>query len=453
METQVEDILAPKRQYVMRTFGCQMNAHDSERMGKSLEEMGYARGAHYTDSDAEFAELRANLVLINTCHVREKAAQKFYSLLGRLERRPDQIIGVAGCVAQVEGQELVRRFPQIDFVIGTDQLDALPELVYRAQNGEHSIVFNKFDRTQNYTLETKFAHGKPRAFVNIMKGCNHFCTYCIVPYTRGREKSRPMAEIVRDVRRMVELQGVREVCLLGQNVNSFGKYSGESFPELLRELNKISGLNQIRYTTSHPVDFSQELQDCYADLEKLERSIHLPVQSGSNTVLAKMRREYKREEYLEKVLPFQKRFPDILLSTDLIVGFPGESDEDFEASMDLLEQVRYGQIYAFNYSARAGTRAANLFEDDVPLEVKNKRLSRLLSRQMEIVQQINESSLGKTVRAFVDLESGRSNDGFTARTSCNRYVHFASGRVFRDGDPVEVKITEIRKNSLYGQMV
>ncbi len=315
------DLTFPPRKVWMKTFGCQMNYHDSERILGHLDALNFTPTEVLDDAD---------LVLFNTCAVRDLSNNKFYSQLGEMKhlkqkKGKDLVVGVGGCVAQTEGKELVKKYRHLDFAFGTDVIDTINDMVFRVYAGDSKFHINSWDRSENFSIETKVTHGSPQAFVNIIKGCNKYCTYCIVPYTRGKERSRLMAEVVADVKRLVEFQGVQEVTLLGQNVNSYGKDNGESLAQLIMELDKIDGLELIRYTTSHPYDVSDELIAVHGTSKKLSKHLHLPVQSGSATVLERMYREYTPEHYLGLLEKLRKAQPEIVLSTDIIAGFVNET--------------------------------------------------------------------------------------------------------------------------------
>ena len=409
-----------------------MNVNDTERMHVLLSTMGAAPAATAAEAD---------LVILNGCEVRDKAVQKTLSSLGGLKKgkTKGKMIGVGGCVGQLDGAKLFSRNPHLDFVFGTDTIDHLPEIVGEVAGGSRHVVYNDFDKGRDYSTETKIFHKSAHAFVNIMKGCDKFCSYCIVPFTRGREKSRPIAEVVSDIQRLV-LLGVREVTLLGQNVNSYGKGNvapagrngaliPETFPQLLRALDKaVPELKRLRYTSSHPVDFSDELIACYGEVKALCNQLHLPVQSGSNTVLQKMYRHYKIEQYYEQIAKWRARCPDGGLSTDIIVGFPSETEEEFEATMRLLEDMRYDVVYSFAYSPRPGTKAFKL-ADDVPDDVKHSRLLRFQKRALEIAAENNQRKVGRVMEILVEgrskpLKTSPSENMFHGRTSCGRVVNF-----------------------------
>lgn len=499
----------PKSFYI-KTFGCQMNVADSERMAALLAEKGMSAAKTATDAD---------LILINGCTVREKAVHKALSQLGvyhheheqaarnaRNEGKPEpkaQMIGIGGCVGQLDKQNLFKKAPYLDFVFGTDTIDSLPEIVHRVASGERHMVYADFDKTMDYSTETKVFGAKAQAFVNIMKGCDKYCTYCIVPFTRGKEKSRTIDEVLSDLARLVAT-GVREVTLLGQNVNSFGKGNAnaklrepreltnqigkvgpregeENFPMLLRAIDadpRLARLKRVRFTSSHPLDFSDELIECYqpADqggVSKLSPHLHLPVQSGSNAVLQKMGRHHKIEGYIAQMDRLREICPDVGLSTDLIVGFPTETEADFEETLRLLDRVQYDNIYAFAYSPRPGTRASKM-QDDVPAKVKNERLNRLLKHQLQIAEARYASRVGKTMEILVEgearnqilLEQARNqalargetlSDKariWTGRTGCMRVVNFVNDSPRSlIGRFVDVKITAATSLALQGELV
>lgn len=489
---------APK--VLVKTFGCQMNVADTERMIALMEE----KGMEPTSNASE-----ANLIIINGCSVREKAVHKAVSFLGEQQIQKKQaggkgpIIALGGCVGQLDKGELFKRAPYLDFVFGPDAIDQLPELVHRAEKGDKHFVQVTFDKTLAYSTQTKVQGSKAAAFVNIMKGCDKYCTYCIVPFTRGREKSRTIQEVLDDVAALVA-KGVREVTLLGQNVNSFGKGNAntqgwkpqelhnqigkvgprageENFPQLLYAMERdprLEKLKRIRYTSSHPLDFSDELIECYGKLTKLAKHLHLPVQSGSDRILTKMGRHHKIENYIAQMNRLKELNPEVGLSTDLIVGFPTETEEDFQETLRLLDRVEYDNIYAFAYSPRPGTRAAKMV-DDVPNDVKNERLNRLLKYQLKIAERRYASRIGQVMEVLVEgvaknqnLLTGTSGENAKAetaaalakapagsrvwngRTTCNRPVNFidTSGRNIL-GQFLMVKIVGATSLSLQGELI
>ncbi len=426
-----------------------MNDLDGTQIGRLLK----GRGFLSTQEPEE-----ADVVLINTCSVREKASQKVHSDVGRFRslkmRRPHVVLAVTGCQAQVEGVALQRRFSYLDLVVGPDHLAKLPDLIeqVRLHPGSRSTEVG-FERKSDYQFVNLLPdedENSVRAFVTIMKGCDNFCSFCVVPYVRGREVCRPPDEVVHEVQELVR-RGVREVMLLGQNVNSYGMGrhgNWISFAKLLRRLSTETEIQRIRFTTSHPKDLPQELVDEFRDNPKLALWLHLPVQSGSDAVLEKMYRGYTREFYLERLARFREVQPHIALSTDIIVGFPGETEEDFLATMDLLREVRYDSLYSFVYSPRPKTTAALYFKDDVPDDVKRERLARLQTLQESIGLEKNRSWVGKTLQVLVEGPSKQSNT-LCGRSSQNHWVHF-SGAEDLVGSLVDVKIEGVTPYSLLG---
>lgn len=426
------------------TYGCQMNENDSERMMSLLEMMNFRP---VTSPD------QASLIIINSCSIREKPVHKVHSEVGRYRKlkleNPGLKIGVAGCVAAQEKEKLKLDIPLIDFVLGTDAIDRLPEVVAKVRQGQ-SIVSARFEHTQPYHIETMVRNPGVSTFVNITKGCDNFCTFCVVPFTRGRERSRPFKHLLDDVKKLVE-RGVREVTLLGQNVNSYQSDCGVNFAQLLARLARETDIQRIRYTTSHPKDFTDELIGVMADnQDKIMEYIHLPVQSGNTEVLARMNRGYTREDYIAKTKSIFARMPNAVLSTDIITGFPGESEAQFEDTMSLLEEVPYENIFAFNYSPRPMTKAAK-FTDQVPDEVKSVRLAKVLDRHREIAFALVKKYDGQTLKILVeraDEEAGR----LQGRSTQNKSVHF-DGPAHLVGQIVEVKIHDAKPLTLKGELV
>lgn len=411
----------------IKTFGCQMNERDSEIIEQLLAQDGYVTTT---------APDEADVILINTCSIREKAEQKVFSLLGSLRtekaRNPSLLLGVTGCVAQQEGELIRNRMPHVDLVVGTQQIYRLPEMLGRLRRGEScfEVATNMEARFAIPPFHRLLADAPPsparlgfKRFVTIMQGCDNHCSYCVVPRTRGREISRPVADILEEVETLVG-QGVREITLLGQNVNSYGKTNRVAdaalgFPQLLQKVAAIKGVQRLRFTTSHPKDLSEELMRTFAEIENLCPHFHLPVQSGSNAVLRRMNRKYTVESYLEKVEALRVFRPDIALATDIIVGFPGESEADFQATMALLDRVRFHGSFSFKYSDRPNTPSAAL-TDKVSEEVKSRRLAAFQSRQDEICLERNNEYIGKKVEIMVESIHAA---GCTGRTVTNHLVH------------------------------
>ena len=436
-----------KRVYI-ETYGCQMNEHDSERILRLLE------GSHYLETKEP---KEADFILINTCSVREKPEHKVYSALGRykwLKERRGAIIGVAGCVAQQEGDKLLDRVPYLDMVIGTHAIPLLPQLLQKIEVSGERVCETSFDQDGKY-LEAVLPQkpfDKVKSYVTIMQGCDHFCSFCIVPYVRGREKSRSSQEIIEEVKCLAEM-GVKEVCLLGQNVNGYGKGLKEeiSFSELLEHIDEMEGIERIRFTTSHPKDLSEELIQAFSRLKKLCEHIHLPFQSGSNKILKAMRRGYTKESYLEKIERLKKACSSIAVTADVIVGFPGEEEEDFRQTLDLMETVRFDDLYSFKYSPRKGTGAAQ-FTDKVEERVKQSRLSILQEIQKGITLKKNQELEGHVEEVLVEGPSKQSDQDVTGRTRSNKIVNF-QGNLDLVGKLVRVQITKAFPHSLRGEIV
>jgi tRNA-2-methylthio-N6-dimethylallyladenosine synthase len=436
-----------KKLYI-QTYGCQMNQYDSERIAQVMGRANYT----LTDEPAD-----ADLILLNTCSVRDKAEQKVYSALGswrEIKRQKSSvIIGVGGCVAQQEGDRLLKRVPHLDLVFGTHNIHKLPDMIEQVQSAHARPVEIAFYRDPSYMED---ADGRThvrgaKAFVTIMQGCNKVCSFCIVPHVRGREVSRPSEKILAEIKSLAA-QGIKEVMLLGQNVNSYGKTSaGEiHFAKLLQRIDAIEGLSRIRFTTSHPQDLSPELVEAYATLNKLCEHLHLPVQSGSDSVLLRMRRGYTRSEYLDRIDRLRQRCPEVALSTDIIVGFPGETDGDFERTLELLGQVEYDEIYSFMYSPRTQTVSAKLYNDDVPQEKKKERLKQVQDFQQKISLRKNREKIGRSEEVLIDGLS-RNKAQVMGRTRTNRIVNVI-GRGNLIGDMVRARIIAATVNSLVGEL-
>jgi tRNA-2-methylthio-N6-dimethylallyladenosine synthase len=439
-----------KKLYI-QTYGCQMNQYDSERIAQVMGRRDYVQ----TDRiDA------ADLILLNTCSVRDKAEQKVYSALGSWKEFKDYrdgvIIGVGGCVAQQEGEKLLKRVPHLDLVFGTHNIHKLPELVAQVEAARTRPVEVTFYRDPAYMEDgidgRTQVHGS-KAYVTIMQGCNKVCSFCIVPHVRGREVSRPSRKIVAEIEAVIA-QGVKEVMLLGQNVNSYGKLTPRelSFAELLRRVDAIDGLERIRFTTSHPQDLSPELIEAFASCQHLCEHLHLPVQSGSDSVLARMRRGYTRAEYLARIAGLRQRCPQVALSTDIIVGFPGESDDEFEQTLELLQLVEYDEIFSFMYSPRPQTVSAKLYDDDVDGGVKRARLKRVQTLQQEISLAKNRQRIGELEEILVDGPSKLKNGQVMGRTRSNRIVNLAAPESLV-GQIVSVRIASATANSLLGELL
>ena len=437
-----------KKKFYSLAMGCQMNAHDSEKLEGMLDEMGFDR----TDEETE-----ADFIIYNTCCVRENAEQKVYGKLGWLKhyketKNPDAVIALCGCMMQQETvlQTLRQKYRHVDIVFGTFNLYKLPELVAtRMESGE--TVYDIWQEQREVVEDLPAIwHFPYKASVNIMFGCNNFCSYCIVPYVRGRERSRTPEDILAEVRRLAA-DGVKEVMLLGQNVNSYGKNlkTPVSFAELLRMVNEVEGIERIRFMTSHPKDLSDELIQAMADCDKVCKYLHLPVQSGSDEILRRMNRHYTKESYMELVRKARAATPDITLSTDIIVGFPGETEEDFQETLDVIRQSRYSTAFTFIYSKRTGTPAATM-ENQVPEDVIKDRFDRMLNMLNPIVHEVHEEQLGKVMTVFAEEASKQDKTVLTGRADNNMLVHF-KGTEDLIGQMVPVKITENKTFYLIGE--
>ena len=442
----------PVKKLYIKTHGCQMNEYDSSRMRDLL---GESHAMVPTDDPED-----ADVLLVNTCSIREKAQEKLFHQLGRWkhlkEKNPDLIIGVGGCVASQEGEAISKRAPYVDLIFGPQTLHRLPEMMQTREQKNGAVVVDvsfpeieKFDR-----LPQPEADGAT-AFVSIMEGCSKYCTFCVVPYTRGEEVSRPVADVLEEVAHLAE-QGVREVNLLGQNVNAYRAPGDDGqivdFAELITYVAAIDGIDRIRYTTSHPVEFSDALIDVYAEVPELVNHLHLPVQSGSDRILMAMKRGHTAIEYKSKIRRLRKIRPDICLSSDFIIGFPGETERDFEATMDLIQEVGFDLSFSFIYSARPGTPAADL-PDDTPEAVKKQRLQLLQHRINQQATEIARRMVGNTERVLVTGVSKKDPGQLQGRTENNRVVNFRADDLALIGKFAEVVIEEALPNSLRGTLV
>ncbi|MFV0245623.1 MAG: tRNA (N6-isopentenyl adenosine(37)-C2)-methylthiotransferase MiaB [Qingshengfaniella sp.] len=441
--------MADPKKLLIKTYGCQMNVYDSERMAEAMGGAGY----EVTDRPEE-----ADMILLNTCHIREKAAEKVYSELGRMKglkaAKPDLKIGVAGCVAQAEGAEIMRRQPLVDLVVGPQSYHRLPQMEARARAGEKPLDtdFPEEDKFDKLGRRGPAARRAPAAFLTVQEGCDKFCAFCVVPYTRGAEVSRAAARLLDEARDLVD-RGTVEITLLGQNVNAYhgdGVDGGTwGLGRLVRELAQIDGLERIRYTTSHPNDMDDDLIAAHGDCAKLMPYLHLPVQSGSDRILKAMNRKHTAAQYLDLIGRIRAARPDILMSGDFIVGFPGETDEDFEATMDLVRQTGYGQAYSFCYSARPGTPAAE--RDGVDPQVASDRLQRLQALLSDQQRAAQDAMVGRTVQVLFE-KRGRMAGQLAGKSDYLHAVHVTApddllGRV------ALVRITESGPNSLAGVLV
>jgi tRNA-2-methylthio-N6-dimethylallyladenosine synthase len=431
----------------IKTYGCQMNVYDSERMAEALGGEGYTQ----TDSPDD-----ADMILLNTCHIREKAAEKIYSELGRYKglkaANPDLKIGVAGCVAQAEGEEIIRRQPMVDLVVGPQTYHRLPDLMAKVKSGQKALDtdFPEEDKFDHLKSRPKAKRG-PTAFLTVQEGCDKFCAFCVVPYTRGAEVSRPVDRILNEARDLVD-RGVREITLLGQNVNAYhgaGPDGDWSLAKLIWGLNDIDGLARIRFTTSHPNDMSDDLIAAHGECEKLMPYLHLPVQSGSDKILKRMNRSHTADSYIRLIERIREARPDILISGDFIVGFPEETEEDFQDTMNLIREVRYGQAFSFKYSTRPGTPAAERpLVDDAEASDRLYRLQALITQQQ---REIQDEMVGRELPVLFE-KPGRLPGQMSGKSGYLHAVHVADADV-AVGEIRQVRITESLANSLMGVLV
>lgn len=423
-----------------------MNQHDSEKMGGLLAARDYLPARTMGEAD---------LIVLNTCSIREKAEAKVFSQLGRLkplkEKNPQLLLALCGCIAQQEGEKLLKKFPHLDIVLGTTRLEELPSLAQQARREKKKLVdVAMTERPEVSSASGALRESRLQAWVSIMEGCNNFCSYCVVPYVRGPERSRSSLDIVREIEELAT-QGVKEVTLLGQNVNSFGETHEENFPRLLRRINEINGLERIRFTTSHPKDLSTELITAMTQLPKVVEHIHLPAQSGSSRILSLMNRKYTREEYLEKVKRLKESIAGIAITTDIIVGFPGESEEDHHQTISLLKAVEFDNIFSFKYSPRPRTKASQMV-DDVPPQVKSRRLQEVIEVQRIINQKKNQTLVGTVQAVLVEgLAPKKNRHLLTGRTGGNKVTHF-SGAEDLVGKTTRVTITHAYPFHLQGEI-
>ena len=451
--------------YYLKTYGCQMNVHDSEKIAGIFAESGHEESAGPGSAD---------VVVLNTCSIREKAEHKFYSGLGRLKKakanNPNLKIAVAGCIAQQEGEKLFKRFPYVDFIFGPNNIDSVQEWIENGEgqepacrqagrgawghgsyNGKKIAALQINPDYPTMILPVKRAGGV-RAWVSIMYGCDNFCAYCVVPYTRGRERSRPSADIYKEADKLAA-DGFKEINLLGQNVNSYGRKLDEEidFPDLLYKLHEIEGIERIRFVTSHPKDFSEKLIKAMKDLPKVCKHMHLPVQAGSDNVLELMNRKYTCNEYKEKIDLLRNNIPEIAITTDIIVGFPGETDEDFMLTMNALSEIEYDGIFAFKYSRRPGTKALEL-PGHVDEDIKSQRLARVQKLQETVTCKKNRELEGTTLEVLVEGASDTDEEKLTGRATTNKIVNY-HGERSDIGKLINVKILDAKMHSLYGEKI
>lgn len=437
------------KKYMIQTYGCQMNEHDSEKIAWMLNGMGY----QITDNREE-----CDFIIFNTCAVRKSAEEKVFGQLGELKdlkrRNPNLILAVCGCMMQREDirKVVMTKYRQVDIIFGTNNIHKLPQLVSRhMESGKTVVDINEENREIDESIDADRTYSY-KAFVNIMYGCNNFCTYCIVPFTRGRERSRQPESVIEEIRNLAN-RGCKEITLLGQNVNSYGKTLeyNYTFSDLLREVNSIEGIERIRFMTSHPKDLSDDLVNSYASLDKLCDHLHLPIQSGSNRILTAMNRKYSREDYLSIIKKIRNVIPNITLTTDLIVGFPGETDEDFEETISLVNEVEFDSAYTFLYSVREGTKAAEM-TNQVPDDVKHARFQKLLDTLYPIALRKNEELLNQVVEVLVEDVSKNNENVLNGRTRSGKLVHFSANKDLI-GNLVKVRIENVKTFTMEGTIV
>lgn len=437
-----------KRRYYIATMGCQMNEYDSDCLGQLLMNAGFIPVENHENAD---------FIMINTCTVRAKAQQKAFSLLGRMislkKRKPDLILGIMGCIAQQEGSDLLKKFPELDLVLGTREIESIPQILDRLITGHQKVVATDLS-IKRHSIEWRngYFNGRVKGYISIMEGCNNFCSYCVVPYVRGREVSRSSREIIKEAKCLIS-QGIKEITLLGQNVNSYSSMEGKdviNFPVLLKRLSSLDGLIRIRFTTSHPKDLSGDLISCFEDLENLCPHIHLPFQAGSNRVLNMMNRGYTQEQYLLLVRELRDIRPDFAITSDVMVGFPGESEKDFKMTLDLIKKIEFDNLFSFKYSDRKGTMAEKM-EGKIDEYEQASRLTILQSIQKEITLKKNKNYIGRLEEVLIEGESKKGGQ-LTGRTKTNKVVNFNSN-IKRIGVIVKVNIKRAFINSLQGVLV
>lgn len=434
--------------YFITTYGCQMNVHESEKIAGMLVDIGYESASSVEDAD---------VIVFNTCCIRDTAEKRAYGNIGALKSlkraNPDKIIAVVGCMTQQKGgaEALSLKFPFVDIILGTNSLDKLPILVQDKRSRRASIAVSE-DPTVDLGLELPiYRTSGTNAWINIMYGCNNFCTYCIVPYVRGRERSRSISDVIRDVKQVLS-EGYKEITLLGQNVDSYGNdlKDGTSFAALLKEIAALPGKFRLRFMTSHPKDFSREVVDVIAASRNICHNIHLPIQSGSNEILRRMNRKYTVEQYLEIVDYIKEKMPDVGITSDIMIGFPGETEEDFLSTCDLVRKVRFSNAFTFVYSPRKGTPAANM--EQIPADIKKSRITRLVKLQNDITKELSDEYLGKVYEILVEDVNPKYPGTVCGRTDSGRLVTI-KGETSLIGSFIDVKITKSRSASLFGEIL
>lgn len=431
-----------KKSYFIQTYGCQMNVADSELIEKILNDRGYHKSNEPQNADAIF---------INTCAIRDHAEQKVHSILGRFAKikkdKPSILLGVVGCMAQSLKHDLLEKRPYVDIILGPDSYRRLPDLLERTKENKKSLVDTKLSRFEVY--DDLFPSRKEgiNAWISIMRGCDKFCTFCIVPFTRGRERSRSMASILNEAEVAVK-QGFKEITLLGQNVNSYN-HQGIRFNQLIENVAKIPGIDRIRFTSPHPNDFPLDLLYTMAEYPNICNYVHLPMQSGSDRILNRMNRDYSKEEFVEISKRIRNILPNVGISTDIIVGFPGETDTDFQDTMETMKEIKFDSAYNFKYSPRRGTKASE-YDDQVNDDVKNERLDQIISLQKKHTLERNLSLIGSTQKVLIEKESKLSKDQWAGRTDSNKWIMFDKGSL-KIKDMVEVKVIDAKGITLAGR--
>ncbi|MFW5998323.1 MAG: tRNA (N6-isopentenyl adenosine(37)-C2)-methylthiotransferase MiaB [Bacillota bacterium] len=437
------------KKYYIITYGCQMNEHDSEKIAGMLEEIGYKKCNNIE---------KADLIFLNTCTVRENAEDKVFGKVGSLKqykkKNPDLIIGIGGCMMQTESaaNRIYKKHPHVDLIIGTHNIHKIPELIKNIEKEDHR-VYEVWEEEQGLIPDVPSRReGDYKAWVSIIRGCNNFCSYCIVPYVRGRERSRSPQDIIKEVKSLIQKE-VKEITLLGQNVNSYGKDLDLDidFADLLQKIDKLDNIERIRYMTSHPRDFDQKLIETIKNSNNICEHFHLPVQSGSSRILKKMNRGYTRKQYINLIKNIRKAIPEASITTDIIVGFPGETKNDFQDTLNLVKEIQFDMAFTFNYSPREGTPAADL-EEQVPEEIKNERLQKLMKIQNKISHEKNKELVGKNLEVLVEGESKNNPDTYSGRSRTNKLVIIPKNKDLK-GKIVSVKINKVKSWTLYGQVI
>ena len=432
--------------FKIETWGCQMNEYDSQKMIGLLKQRGFIQ----TESEEE-----ADIFILNTCSVREKAVHKIHSRVGVIKKRygNNKIVGLCGCVASQEGRALMEKIPYLKFVLGTRSTHLIAEAVSRAVSGSKYLDTNDHMEEMDASITFAERHGRTKAYISIIEGCDNFCTYCVVPFTRGREHSRPLSAILEEVRYAVEVQKIQEIELLGQNVNSYS-FEGKGFADVLESVSSYPGVRRVRFLTSHPKDFNERLVRVIAAHENICRAIHLPMQSGSDRILKKMGRKYTKSEYLDKINMIREILPESWISSDFIVGFPGEDESDFMDTMDVIQSVKYDNLFSFKYSPRPGTAALKLKDQPVPESIASRRLSILQHAQEQIQLNRHLAMVNRVVPVLVESFSKKNPRRLTGRTEGNHVVHFEAGRGEQlIGSIVDVRIEAVTMASLKARMV